>query len=879
VFLDGFPYLINPYLNPDGAQPSAGTVAQGVIVNFNNFVQNFNVGYDVDNMVPTGSIGLSIPNYAAHLFQSPGGNNLVQSMMQVQVFAKGYWFSPRGNTIYYRVFKGLTAHINHTDNGKTLEILIQIKGILRFLEMMQVDIHPALLSNTNRQAEILQTDQWALDPYEQIADTFCRSVTFEGFQLNTIANKGQTVAGEIYANAVAANYCVKWQSILNSILADVHIMGYLGTNLTNASINTVTAYNAARGRKADKVRSTAQSTYSTTSVTDPKRDVYVSALRGYTPDFKVATVTLINGGITPRLERIRNILHTIGFEGFQDLNGEIVFKAPLYNLDVTNLTPSPTNDATLGKSPIDSVTAATNPFVVYLDEILSESETEDEGAIQNTRMSIQGTFSRAYQVDIQGSLRAAVSHIDLPKLSHFGLREQPARTIPWVEQTDTFLMYAYAVNELVRSNRGWRTYTFTIPMRPELHIGFPMYLPHRDMYGYIKSISLNYAISGTATMTILLDTLRKRPMFPSVQQNNQSVLTTQPNLVMKWTNPPAQNSASSNSTYTGTNPLYQGTTGFLGNLLDSSSTAPSPSARSSSNAAIPSNNPSVNFMGDSPTQLLPSDAPVYAETEALADWYKNHMGTDWSTRGDTKAHSFRVQLDTDGPGGNSPYFSAANIIGPMGAATGGGVAGSTASGGNTGSTGAAQSGMTAGYFRKIVTYQPFTDEKGYEVVGVFPLGRWKSLVQAYKETREGKIGGYTSPEAAAQINSTNAALFAGLYCPSSEASSVLLQQQQTVSNELMNDSSFELEWAQPNAPGGDASLTSQAQPDNVPAAGSDAAIELALKNQLTNTVNVFLTGTPPSSPSTLQEIDIALQNNTATTTDTVVNDFKNLLKP
>jgi len=861
VYLDGFPYLINPYLNPNGAQPSAGSVAQGVIVNFNNYVQNFNVGYDVDNLLPSGSIGLSIPNYAAHLFQSPGGNNLIQSMTQVQVFAKGYWFSSTGNTIYYRVFKGLSTHISHVDNGKTLEISIQVRGILRFLEMMQIDIHPALLSNSNRTAEIFQTNQWALDPYEQIADTFCRGVTFEGFQLNTIANKSQTIAGEIYADGIKANYCVKWQAILSSLLRDVHVMGYLGSLVAEGvNINTVTKYNEHQHNKADKYRVTSESTYSTTSVTAPIRDTFVSSIRGYTPDFKVGSVNLVNGTITSRLERIRNILHTIGFEGFQDLNGEIIFKAPLYNLDVTNLAPAPSNDATLGKSPIDNVTVGTNPFVVYMDEIISESETEDEGAVQNTRMSIRGTFSRGFQLDIQDSLKATASHIDLPKLSHFGLREQPARAIPWVEQSDKFLMYAYAVNELVRSNRGFRTYTFTIPMRPELHLGFPMYLPHKDMYGYVKSIGINYAISGTATMTIMLDTLRKRPMFPSVQASGQSVLTTQPNLVMKWTNPPDQS--------TPFNPLSPSTNAFLSNL-------PGASARSSTNASTPSNNPAVCFNGDTPTQLLASDAPVNAESTALADWYKNHMGTDWSTRGDTKAHSYRVQPDTDGPN-NTPYFSANNIIGPTGPAASTSAAGATP--GSSGSS-AAESGMTSGYFQKIVYYQPFTDEKGYEVVSVFPLGRWKSLKQAYKETREGKLVDNVSPEAAAQITLTDTALFAGLINPSSEASSVLLKQQQDVSNALANDSSFELVWTQPNAPGGDTSLTMKAQPDNVPAAGSDAAIELALKNQVTNVVNVFLTGTPAPSPNTLQEIKIAIQNNTATTTDTLVNDFKNLLKP
>jgi hypothetical protein len=137
----------------------------------------------------------------------------------------------------------------------------------------------------------------------------------------------------------------------------------------------------------------------------------------------------------------------------------------------------------------------------------------------------------------------------------FGLREEPARTLGWLARWDKISAYTYAVSELNRANRGYRQYNFTIPLRPELRLGFPMYLPHKDMYGYIKTISINYQVGANATMSILLDTIRKRPVFPSTHQTKSidqndlgninkasesftTVYTTQPNLVMKWTNPP-----------------------------------------------------------------------------------------------------------------------------------------------------------------------------------------------------------------------------------------------------------------------------------------------------------------------------------------------------
>jgi hypothetical protein len=371
-----------------------------------------------------------------------------------------------------------------------------------------------------------------------------------------------------------------------------------------------------------------------------------------------------------------------------------------------------------------------------------------------------------------------------------------------------------------------------------------MYIPHKDMYGYIKTISMNHQIAGDATMTIMLDTIRKRPIFPSQRpaqgtqtpQPNQTasatetILTTQPNLVMKWTS-----GAPASSTPAGQS-----------------------SARVSSTGDTPSSDPSVNLVNNPATLLRALGEPVYQQQVALTDYRKSQVGTEWGTRSDTKSRCFRVQKDTDGSGG-TPFFTRATWLGPTGAAP---------------ASASAPFGINSTYFQKILTYQPYTDEQGYEVVGVFPLGRWKSLIEAYKETREGKLVSFVSPEAATLLNATNAALFAGLSCPSSESSAVLLAQFNRIRSDITNYSSFELDWTQPNAP----ATTNPPQPDSVPAKGSDLATATALANQLTSAVNVFLTGTPAPSASTLQEIKIALENN-ANTVATNTNNLNNLLTP
>ena len=139
VYLDGLPYLKNVFLSANPSNP--------VIVNFNDYITSFNSNYDVDNMIPSGSFTLTVPAHERHLFQVPGGTNIIQTMMQVQVYAKGYYFASNGNTLFRRVFKGLTTHITHSDDGKTLTITVQIQGIMRLFELMQIDLNPAIQSS------------------------------------------------------------------------------------------------------------------------------------------------------------------------------------------------------------------------------------------------------------------------------------------------------------------------------------------------------------------------------------------------------------------------------------------------------------------------------------------------------------------------------------------------------------------------------------------------------------------------------------------------------------------------------------------------------------------------------------------------------------
>ena len=817
VYLAGRPYIINPYINSnDAAHQSDGSYT---VVNFNDFIDSFTASYQTDMTIPSGSFSLSVPNSLKYLFQAPGGNNIIEPMTPVQVFAKGYFPSPTGNTLYYRVFKGLTTNVSHADTGTSLQISVNLQGTLRFLDLMYIDLQPALLTNSHQGVVVFTSNQYQMNPYMAIADTVLRAVSPAGFQVVAIqqallASQGQKLKGVEYnresdwSGAVQAGFVNKWQAILTNLAKDVRILGYNAQDALDLKKQYKTVKDANKAR-LDRV------THGETAFKDPEKEAndttrppdksprdqvldknwYIGIIRRYFPDFQVGNVSLLGGKVVSRLERLRTLVNLIGYEGYQDLDGAIIFKPPFYNLDVTNL------DAAW-KPTVPPISASSyireeaNPFVVHLSEIETESETEDEGGIKVTRMLVQPDWLATFHGIGNPELLPVAEHIDIAKLAKFGLREAPAaRQLAFMGAGDKIEMYAYAVSELVRANQGYRTYTFTIPLRPELRLGFPMYIKHKDMYGYIKNISISYQQAGSATMSITLDTIRKRILVSQADSNKDGSTNTryisQNNLVMEWTEPPSSSKPKLAPYLIGPPPP-----------------------------------------GTAATLRTPADTPFNAQEWEYVMHQKEKLGTLWATRPDTPSKSFRIQNDVAKPG--DAMMTTEMVDGEeVSVSTGIEVDGKK----QFFSKENWSNGINMVYYKKILTCQPYTDEKGYELITPFPWGRWQDVNAAIQDSRhseampsekEDEMVNPDDVQQAGSVAAMNVFLFAGLTSPTGSSgvgggamSDALNAKLQITSNgkpvegydSVEMDSVIELQTPKPGDVIDDPSLKNSVQPD------------------------------------------------------------------
>jgi hypothetical protein len=182
-----------------------------------------------------------------------------------------------------------------------------------------------------------------------------------------------------------------------------------------------------------------------------------------------------------QLEIANEIKETIHYEFFMDVNGDIVFKPPFYNLDVSSNTKSIIND-------ID---------ITAWNFVQSESEVV-------TRVDVSGALS---VVSDDSSIINGIAYDPVLSLQ-FGERHIQ-RHMPWLHSSEQ--CHFWAKLELARLNSLITQGTISIIGRPELRLGYPVFVPSRDAFYYIKGIEhrLQFGGSFTTTLTICAERAQK----------------------------------------------------------------------------------------------------------------------------------------------------------------------------------------------------------------------------------------------------------------------------------------------------------------------------------------------------------------------------------
>jgi len=585
----------------------------------NKYITSITVDLSVESVPGSASIQLAIPRHSIDDFYFDG-NPVVTSMMEVEIYAKGYYLL-EGIPQYYPIFWGLTTEVTDAYSGGAHTVAINCSDILKFFELTKMNVNPAYTSPAPASGgmSLFGNTFSGMNPYDIIF---------------TLANQafGDVVVGtgslvSLYKEAfqkptfttALSDIMLYWQSRFARIRNGLLLYGTNGV-----AVRGDTLY--ATYQKEPKTKTGAPPTHFVSSAVQRANggpDQGQMTFDPTSPGVVAFRSNLSNLGVNmwqsefqTKLELANSAKEAIGFEFFMDVDGSIVFKPPFYNLDVIS------NKPTSWIQDID---------VINWD--FSESEAEVV-----TQIIMQGSYAGAIDIGMPQELSPFTSVTDYHLLRKYGWRSQTYNSEFLANQQ---LMFYHGLDLLDRLNARRHRGTVNIPMRPELRLGFPIYIAPKDQIWYVMGISHNIAFGSQATTTLTLTA--KRTKFIGLRGTGTLSCAIDP--VPTVANNPGLSANGPGNSQSAGNPVPSTAFPYSSNQLSAggqftlnlgSNPAYLPAVNSNTSATDPSNNPYQPIILQDPTsgRILgyPNVVMVYARPFADATTTAANQDT---TRGQT----------------------------------------------------------------------------------------------------------------------------------------------------------------------------------------------------------------------------------------------------
>jgi len=209
---------------------------------------------------------------------------------------------------------------------------------------------------------------------------------------------------------------------------------------------------------------------------------------------QMGEVNLFESTYETKMDIAQKVCEITGFEFYQDVDGDLVFKPPFYNLD----------------------TSTSRIYRIEDIDIVSLNFSEKEPEV--TYMTVKGPhFKNMLGTGMENEWGVQGQYIDFRLVAQFGWRGQSFETSYF---NSARAMFYAAVNRLDVLNAGTNYASLTIPLRPELRPGYPVYIPYLDAFYYCNSFSHSFQYGGQCTTSLQLLAKRAKFYAPGKMQGN-----------------------------------------------------------------------------------------------------------------------------------------------------------------------------------------------------------------------------------------------------------------------------------------------------------------------------------------------------------------------
>ena len=474
------------------------------------------------------TISMSVPKMSSDVF-SHDGNYVLRPGLEVVIFMRGY-FPMEGYALlgqdsgendtpvypYYQVFRGVVTSVSHEFSGGFYSASISCANMLNFWSNQYLSTNGAVFGprpdGSGVSPNLTGHTFTGSTPYS-IIYTLMRTGFGAAYSVGwsvsqrTNVNAETDASGESLYHHAAEWWEKRWQSSsmklrmygfdgsLFNFLEQAYV-GMFGSEASDRKFiksyntlpdGTTSNFDMEKGRQKT-ARAIGYSGAETTAAFMDAKGYRLDALKmqAFTYDMgSIANVNFFESEYMSKMEIAEAVTGITGFEFYQDVDGDLVFKPPFYNMDTS-------------EDPV---------YVIEDRDLISISETENEpeatyvkgtgGLFGNTTGVLSGEFGTKQAMFIDWRLVAKFGWKETSFESHY--------------LNNASQLYVSAISRLDEANAGSKSADITIPIRPEIRPGYPVYVRSLDCFFYVRDVSHSFSPGGECTTT--LTCIAKRPKF------------------------------------------------------------------------------------------------------------------------------------------------------------------------------------------------------------------------------------------------------------------------------------------------------------------------------------------------------------------------------
>jgi len=476
-----------------------------VEVDFMMFVNSISTSKGIESVPGQATISVKAPT---HMFNNFYGSlkEALSTMLEIEIYMTGR-FLFNGEQQYYPVFWGIISNLSEsTSAGEFVSVTITCQDMMRWLQITKIDMAPTAYNSgvkfdiSAQMTEAAKKEMIAFssifvslstpgiinallslsisDGFLELNNISDRDVAFTK-ALNIIDQNKSTDNNKIDTLRSVSDQIIKnWNEKFKEFSSALYIYAYKGfgpvkeTKLTDVLVD-LNQYKYIYGKK-DIITSTGE------TIEQPWLDI--SKIYPYGAEsFNTAEPQAFEPNLMNRLDVANEVKNQLHFEFFQDVDGTIVLKPPFYNMDTRD-----------------------NIIYVLEDIDIDNINIIDDESNVVTRLDVTGTITNGMPAGTGANPNYGFA-IDKDLLEKYGLRTECIST-NFITSSDEAFMYAH--RELSKRNSLRSNASISMQGRPELKLGYPVFIKSKNMFGYLQTIDHDFTFGESFSSRLSLVALR-----------------------------------------------------------------------------------------------------------------------------------------------------------------------------------------------------------------------------------------------------------------------------------------------------------------------------------------------------------------------------------